>query len=196
MRSVPTAGIVGIALSAIIALLPLILTSDLSGGNPRTKPATLIGGQTLSTNTGLPIFLTIPKIGVDAAITYVGLTPSGAMGVPEDPDDVVWYKFGPRPGEIGSSVIAGHSGWKDGTPAVFDKLSALKIGDKIYVANTKETMTFVVRELRMYDENADAANVFGSSDGKAHLNLVTCEGVWDTVSESYSDRFVVFTDRE
>jgi len=35
-----------------------------------------------------------------------------------------------------------------------------------------------------------------SSDAKAHLNLITCEGVWDKVSKSYSKRLVVFTDRE
>lgn len=81
--------------------------------------------------------------------------------------------------------------------AVFDNLSALRTGDKIYVESEGGTTTvFVVREIRTYDPRADAKEVFDSSDGKAHLNLVTCEGVWDAVSKSYADRLVVFADRE
>jgi len=67
----------------------------------------------------------IPSINIDAAIEYVGLTSNGAMAVPKGPNDVGWFELGPRPGDIGSAVIAGHDGWKDGIPAVFDNLSKL-----------------------------------------------------------------------
>lgn len=146
---------------------------------------------------GLPVRLKIPRINVDVAVEYVGVTPEGAMGVPKGPAEVAWYKLGPRPGETGSAVIAGHSGWKNNKPAVFDNLNKLQKGDKIYIEDKKGVVvTFVVREKRLYDPNADATDVFTSSDGKAHLNLVTCEGVWDKVSKSYSKRLVVFTDKE
>lgn len=146
---------------------------------------------------GLPVRLTISTIGVDAAIEYVGVAPDGNMDVPKGPDGVAWFQFGPRPGEVGSAVIAGHFGWKDNLPAVFDHLDALKKGDRIIVKDDQgATLTFVVRESRLYDPLADSGDVFGSSDGKAHLNLVTCEGVWDAVSKSYSKRLVVFTDKE
>ena len=70
-------------------------------------------------------------------------------------------------------------------------------GDKIYVEDEFGIIaTFVVREKRLYDPNVDASDVFGSSDGKAHLNLVTCEGVWDEVTKSRSKRLVVFADKE
>ena len=55
------------------------------------------------------------------------------MDVPKQPDDVAWFDLGFRPGQKGSAVIDGHSGWKDNRPAVFDNLSKLKNGDKIYV---------------------------------------------------------------
>jgi len=71
---------------------------------------------------GLPVRLKIPKINVDSAFEYVGLTPQGAMDVPKGPAEVGWFKLGTRPGEIGSAVVAGHSGWKNGIPAVFDNL--------------------------------------------------------------------------
>lgn len=148
-------------------------------------------------SSGLPINLKIPKIGVNAAIEYVGLTSQGAMDVPKVPKNAAWFNLGPRPGEKGSAVIAGHFGWKNNIPAIFDNLSKLHKGDKIYVVDKNGvTTTFVVRELRTFSESDDSSAVFGSSDGKSHLNLVTCEGAWNKTKKSYSKRLVVFTDKE
>ncbi|MFA5022342.1 MAG: class F sortase [Patescibacteria group bacterium] len=149
-------------------------------------------------NLGFPIRLKIPKINVDTALEHVGLTSQGAVDVPKDPANVAWYDLGPRPGQNGSAVITGHYGWwKDGRVGVFNNLSKLKKGDKVYVQDEKGvTTTFVVQEFRSYDQNADAWDVFGSSDGKSHLNLITCEGVWNEVFKSYTKRLVVFTDKE
>lgn len=150
-----------------------------------------------ASSVGNPMRLRIPSINVDATFEYVGITPDGAMDVPKDPHEVGWFNLGPRPGENGSAVIAGHYGWKEGKGAVFDTLYKVRVGDKIYVEDSKgEVVTFVVRESRRYDPEADASGVFSSSDGKAHLNLVTCEGEWDEVSKSYSKRLVVFADKE
>lgn len=144
----------------------------------------------------LPARLKIPNLKIDATVEYVGLTKSGAMGVPKGPNNVAWLELSPRPGEMGSSVIDGHSGWKNGIPAVFDNLYKLKKGDRIYVEDeTGMMITFVVREFKSYDPKADAKDVFASRDGQAHLNLITCEGVWNEVTKSRSKRLVVFTDR-
>jgi len=35
-----------------------------------------------------------------------------------------------------------------------------------------------------------------TNDGLAHLNLITCIGVWEQITQGYSQRLVVFTDRE
>jgi LPXTG-site transpeptidase (sortase) family protein len=145
----------------------------------------------------LPARLVIPSIHIDAAIEHLGLTPQGAMAVPEGPADVAWFDLGPRPGENGSAVIAGHEGWKDGIEAVFDDLSRLQVGDKVYVEDERgATTTFVVRGMQTYDQNGNAGGVFSSSDGLAHLNLITCEGTWNAAEKSYSNRLVVFTDKE
>lgn len=145
---------------------------------------------------GLPIRLKIPRISVDAAFVYVGLTSLGAMDVPKGPAPVAWLDLGPRPGESGNAVIAGHFGWKNGIPAVFDDLGKLQKGDKVYVEDDKgATHMFVVRAIQIYGEDDVASEVFISSDGKSHLNLVTCGGVWNKTKKSYSDRFVVFTDK-
>jgi LPXTG-site transpeptidase (sortase) family protein len=80
---------------------------------------------------------------------------------------------------------------------VFDNLHELAKGDVIYVENASgTTMTFVVQTIKTYDQNADAGAVFSSSDGLAHLNLITCEGTWNATEKSYSNRIVVFADEE
>jgi len=125
----------------------------------------------------------------------VGLTSDGAMDEPKGPTEVVWYNLGPRPGENGSSVIAGHYGWNNNTSAVFDNLHTIRTGDKIYIEDEAGAqVAFVVREIRIYDRNDDASDVFTSSDGKAHLNLITCTGAWIHVEKTRADRLIVFTD--
>lgn len=141
--------------------------------------------------------LRIPQINVDAPIEQVGLTSDGIMDSPIGPDETGWYSLGPKPGDSGSAVIDGHSGWKNNIPAVFDNLHKLSKGDKIYVENEKgAVVTFVVREIRKYNPTADASDVFWSTDGKAHLNLITCEGTWDKISRSSSQRLIVFADKK
>ncbi|MEK7625551.1 MAG: class F sortase [Patescibacteria group bacterium] len=150
-----------------------------------------------TTGPGLPLRLKIPKIKVDATVDYVGLTPDGAMGVPKIPRNVAWYNLGPRPGEVGSAAIAGHVNWYNGAKAVFVNLSKLKKGDKIFIVDDRgATSTFVVRRLRSYRFDEDAPDVFSSDDRKAHLNLITCIGVWNKKLRSYSKRLVVFADEE
>lgn len=167
------------------------------GGEDSERPlvANATGVSTL--RTGQPVRLTIPGINVDAAIAHVGLTSDGAMDVPTDPDEVAWYANGQRPGEEGSAVFAGHYDRKNGLPAVFSDLHTLRPGDKLSVKDEQGVATsFVVRTIRRYDPAADATEVFGSNDGTAHLNLITCEGVWNTAQNSYSHRLVIFTDKE
>jgi LPXTG-site transpeptidase (sortase) family protein len=180
-----------------VVLGTFILTGGLSDQSFSAEPTAYASVQNQQTNPWLPGRLKIPKIGVDAAIESVGLTQGGAAGVPKNPGDVAWFNLSPRPGDEGNSIIDGHFGWKDGQPAVFDKLSNLRPGDAISVESAEGiTTTFVVRELRTYGLRENVSEVFHSSDGKAHLNLITCEGVWDAVSKSYSKRLVVFADKD
>ncbi|MEK9195756.1 MAG: class F sortase [Patescibacteria group bacterium] len=147
---------------------------------------------------GLPIKIKIPSIKVDANIYPMGVDPNGEMEAPDGPRNVGWFKYGPYPGNVGSSVIDGHYGtWRNGEQSVFNDLNKLKKGDKIYVEDVQGSTTiFVVHESKKYVPNQDAASVFGSNDGKAHLNIITCEGIWDENQKTYSSRLVVFADKE
>ncbi|MFA6158211.1 MAG: class F sortase [Candidatus Paceibacterota bacterium] len=148
-----------------------------------------------ATSQGLPLRLKIPAIGVDSTIEDALVTPDGRMDVPEGSLNVAWFALGPHPGREGSAVIGGHFGIRGGVPFVFYKLDRLVVGDKVYVEDDKgDTIAFVVRSTELFDRNADATTVFTSSDGMAHLNLITCDGVWNKVNNSYPQRLVVFTD--
>jgi LPXTG-site transpeptidase (sortase) family protein len=153
--------------------------------------------QNIDTSPGLPKRLKIPSINIDVPLEYVGVTPSGAMDIPKSTEDVGWFELGKRPGEIGNAVLAGHYGLYAGKPSVFDNLHELKKGDKIIIEDEKGALfSFVVRERRSFDPAADATVVFSSDDEKSHLNLITCEGTWNKNAKSYSQRLVVFADKE
>lgn len=142
---------------------------------------------------GLPVRLVIPTINVNTNVQYVGITPQGEMEVPSNAVDVGWFKLGSRPGEKGSAVIAGHIDGESGEAGVFINLYALKQGDELYVEDYQGIRTrFIVRESRTYDPGY-AEEVFSANDS-AHLNLVTCDGIWDGTKKSYAKRLVVFAD--
>ncbi len=142
---------------------------------------------------GFPVRLRIPKINVDATIEQVGLTSKGEMGVPHNTVNVGWFELGPRPGEKGSAVLAGHFDGENDTTGVFAHLGKLKEGDNVYIEDSKGiSLTFVVRKSHTYDPGY-AKDVFNQTGG-AHLNLITCDGAWNEMQKSYSKRLVVFAD--
>ena len=136
----------------------------------------------------------IPAINVNAAIQNLGVTAKGAMEVPSNTADVGWFRLGPRPGEKGSAVIAGHFNGENGEAGVFTNLYKLRKGDKLYIKDDKGiSITFVVRESRLY--NPGYADEVFSGTGSAQLNLITCDGVLDGAKKSFSKRLVVFADK-
>lgn len=147
---------------------------------------------------GLPRQLIIPSININATIDYVGLASDGAMDIKPNPMIVAWYMLGPRPGEEGSAVIAGHYGWtENGAPAIFNNIQKLNKGDKLSIIDQKgQSINFKVRGVRKYKPDSDATTVFHSNDGKSHLNLITCNGVWVNDKQSYSNRLVIFADKD
>lgn len=140
-----------------------------------------------------PVHLAIPSVGISANVEQVGLDSTGAMDVPQNINDVAWYKLGPLPGEKGSAVIDGHLDSKTG-PAIFANLSEVKPGDRIQLTNEKgKVKTFIVERTANYDEASfPLKEVFDSTD-KPRLNLITCTGYFNQNLKEYSKRFVVYS---
>jgi sortase (surface protein transpeptidase) len=142
---------------------------------------------------GLPTKLSIPSLGVETDVEHVGLDAKRNMDVPKDAANVAWYNLGPRPGESGSAVMAGHLDSPDGSPAVFWELKNIEIGEKIEVTDENgETYTYEVERVESYDfDKFPLEEVFADRSGKK-LNLITCEGTFDRETKNYSKRTVAY----
>ena len=160
-----------------------LFTDGKPAGAPGVKP----------TARSVPVALIIPAIGLIAPVSELGLNPDHTVRVPTTFQEPGWYKFGPSPGQLGSSVILGHVDSYEG-PAVFFKLRTLRPGDDVDVRLADGLVThFVVREVAMYPKaRFPTFQVYGPH-GYSALQLVTCGGVFDTQSRSYLSNVVVYT---
>lgn len=139
----------------------------------------------------LPKRILIPAIGVDAGFEFVGLAADGSMDVPKDPNQVAWYRLGPRPGERGNAILAGHVDW-DGRMAVFWGLKDLQAGDLIeVVAADDKKYEFVVQWKKWYGaDTAPVEDVFRQAE-IGEITLITCGGEFDRKRRQYLSRLVV-----
>jgi LPXTG-site transpeptidase (sortase) family protein len=164
-----------------------------SGG---TASETVDGIQPTETVPGKPVSISIPKLNlVDVVVEHVGMNEVGEMDVPSNDDNVAWFDIGYRPGTKGNAVIAGHFDKSTGEPAVFYNLNSLEVGDE-YTLKGEDGMvqTFKVTDKVPYPYDAfPTASVFGNSN-KRILNLITCDGSWDPVTQNYSNRLVIFSE--
>ena len=140
--------------------------------------------------------LLVPAIGVNASIESVGVRPDGTMETPAQRpwNDVVWYNSGPRPGERGSAVIAGHLDRPGGNPAVFWRLRDLRVGDSVLVvdASGKALRFHITRIIFFQPQDAPVQDIFGNTAG-SFLNLTTCAGDWIPTQHQTALRLVVYT---
>lgn len=161
---------------------------------PSPSPTSFVNRERLQT--GFPVYLTIPSIAIHAPMQYVTIEDDGNMTAPNGPESVGWFDRGARPGDTGTAVLAGHSGYAGDVQGVFDELDQIRVGEKIKISDDQGvTMTFIVRAIKTFHPDDDASEVFTSSDNKSHLNLITCDGDWDNILQTHTKRLVVFTER-
>ena len=140
-----------------------------------------------------PTSLEIPAIGVNTGeLDDLGLTPSGAMDVPEGASTAGWFALSPVPGEAGPSVLAAHVNY-DGVPGVFARLHEMKVGDTAIVRRSDGTpVRFTAYRVERFSKSAfPTADVYGNTAGP-ELRLITCGGDFHRAAHSYRDNVVVF----
>ncbi len=137
-----------------------------------------------------PVGLTVAGVGVrDAAVVDVGVQRNGELEVPAA-DQVGWYRFGPRPGEQGSSVLAAHIAF-DGVDGVFRRLASVAPGAEVTVRFADgASRTFRVTSIERYDKDELPPRLFATT-GPAQLVLITCGGAFNRELQSYEDNIVV-----
>jgi sortase (surface protein transpeptidase) len=139
-----------------------------------------------------PVYLSIPVIGVRTRLIRLGLTAQGTLQVPASTSVAGWYTGSPRPGQVGSAVIAGHiDSYRE--PGVFFRLRLLRPGDRVYVRHADGTLAV----FRVYAEHTYAKDrfptqkVYGPAPGP-ELRLITCGGTFDAATGSYLSNVVVY----
>jgi sortase (surface protein transpeptidase) len=143
----------------------------------------------------LPLRLSIPRLSVNALVVAVGLTPEGAMDVPQRPEDVGWYQYSARPGMKGNAVLAGHLTWY-GVDGVFRRLVEMKPGDTalIQAADGQQREYGVAWHEEWPLNTAPVGKVFEPLDVPA-LTLITCGGRWNAATQRFDTRVVIRAER-
>jgi hypothetical protein len=143
------------------------------------------------TGPAAPVRLRAPSVGIDTALTGVGVDPTGALVPPADDAVAGWYRQGPAPGAPGPAVLTGHVDGPAG-PAVFFRLGDLAVGDAVLVERADGTTArFIVSSVARHPKDAfPTAAVYGPVPD-AELRLITCGGSFDRAVGSYRDNVVV-----
>jgi len=137
-----------------------------------------------------PIGVSVAGVGVrDAPITAVGVDRAGALEVP-GAREVGWYRFGPRPGDSGSAVLAAHIAF-NGVDGVFRRLASVPVGTAVTVAFADgSSRTFTITMVERIDKDELPKDLFATS-GPTRLVLITCGGAFNRERSSYEDNIVV-----
>jgi hypothetical protein len=140
-----------------------------------------------------PVHLAIPAIGMAVSLGSLGLNSDGTVQVPDNTVQPGWFRLGPTPGQIGSSVILGHVDSYLG-PGVFFQLRTLAAGDQVDVGLADGvTAQFTVNSVAEYSKTDFPAQRVYGSHGSSALQLVTCGGVFDHQTGSYLSNVVVYS---
>ncbi len=139
-----------------------------------------------------PVRLSIPAIGVQTSLIALALRPDDTLQVPADASFAGWYALGPRPGDPGASVIAGHVDSTHGS-AIFYRLGELAPGSLVQVDLADGTeVRFRVYAVREFVKAQFPTSLVYGPIPAPELRLITCGGPFDAQIGHYLDNVVVF----
>lgn len=165
---------------ATTPVAPPVITTSTTAAPPAAEPSS-------------PVRLELPTLGIDSPVIPVGVTDGGILEVPEDVDDVGWYRFGPAPGgTAGSAVLTGHVDSARQGPGPFARLSELAIGDTVTVVDdTGATRSFSVLSREEWSKSEVPLDRIFDREGSPRLVLITCGGQFDASIGHYEDNIAI-----
>jgi hypothetical protein len=193
------AGLAGVALIVFgAAAIGVALLAQQHAPSPAAAAAGKIGPtarKSPALRRSVPVSVSIPAIGVQSPLLYLGLNQNGTIQVPDlatSADEAAWYKYSVTPGQRGTSVIEGHVD-SDLGPAVFYRLGALRPGEHIDVRLADGiTAVFTITGVREYAKDEFPTKMVYGPTNYASLRLVTCGGTFDFDTGHYLSSVVVF----
>jgi sortase (surface protein transpeptidase) len=137
-----------------------------------------------------PVRVQIPAIGVDTTVVTVALEADGDMELP-GAAQVGWYRLGPRPGDPGSAVLAGHVDLGGERGAFFD-LRSLPVGAEVVVTGGDGAVRrFVVTSREQVPKAQVDLSRYFTHAGPARITLITCGGAFDRGVGHYQDNIII-----
>lgn len=139
-----------------------------------------------------PRVINIPHLNTSGYVQRVGIDHKNAMVAPNNIFFAGWYTGSVAPGEKGVSIIDGHvrGKYSDG---IFRHLTKLRKDDTIRIQMGDTTWReFTVTEANIYPvENSAKALFKDDPDIERELRLITCDGIFDKRTQTYSKRLIV-----
>lgn len=165
-----------------------VIEVEVPVAQPRPRAARNTENNRVAVDPSHPVRIVISKVGVNAPVIGLGITPDGLIDVPEAYGVVGWYNRGVVPGKPGPAVIVGH--YTEGLGGAFDNLYKLEAGDMITVTNGRgKNFTYKMTKKKEYHKDkVPMEKLFQSSD-KSRLEIITCAGQWR--ADNYDKRLVV-----
>jgi sortase (surface protein transpeptidase) len=139
-----------------------------------------------------PRQISIPSINLNREIIDVGVTAANNLDVPPNFTQVGWYKYGKRPGEMGSTVLDGHVDNGSTIPGPFKRLREVHIGDKITVTAADGTkFTYKVISSRVWKTVEFPGDFVFHDNSGSLLKIITCHGTFVKEMDTYDHRLIV-----
>lgn len=144
----------------------------------------------------VPVFIRIPKVGIEAQVAPAQIV-DGVAEDPKCPWVVYWFEATGRLGVPGNAVMVGALDWWDVGPSVFYNLYKVKKDDEIdVVGDDDKVYHFEVSAVKRYERaTAPVGEIFGPTETDKKLTLITGAGAFDYSAGIYLDVLVVTADR-
>jgi hypothetical protein len=168
-------------------------------GTPSTLPRSPLAAQLPSRVSAIPAAdqppapaeLLIDDISLWAPVVPVGFEPDGQLEIPDE-TEVGWYRFGSRPGQPGTTVLAAHVSWNDAFGPFFN-LARIDPGAVIELTLADgSARAYQVIERAQYGKSELPPERIWTRDGPETLVLITCGGEFNRRIRRYTDNIVIY----
>lgn len=145
-----------------------------------------------------PRYVRIAKLGVFSRVTRQGVDSKGALKAPANVHDVGWYENSSKPGQAGAMLLDSHVAGPT-TKGAFNRIKELVSGDRVEVERG-DGQKFTYKVVKSVVSDADKTDMSSAlvsvEQGKPGLNLITCTGAFDSRTNSYKQRLIVYAVQE
>jgi len=143
----------------------------------------------------VPKRLVVPSLEIDAPLVPESVDGEGALGLPENPARLAWWR-GVRAGTgAGSVLVAGHLDMQGYGWGPLARIVDLEQGDRAVLRGPHgATATYVLRGVTTIEKKSLPHAGFFGSDGPERLVLVTCGGEYDADRHSWESNVIAVLD--